>query len=81
MVFVYQEAMRTTSVIQQLWELDLSVGAQMAYRAKPCLEGSLAVWTGDGGNVWIGLLALAFLACLRRSAAAVLLAWHIMEAL
>ena len=33
MVFVYREAMRTTSVIQQLWELDLSVGAQMAKNA------------------------------------------------
>ena len=49
--FVHREATKTTSVIQGLRRVELSVGAQMADMASPCSEGTLAVCTGDGGNV------------------------------
>ena len=49
-MFVRREATRTTLVIQGLLGLDLSVGVQMADKANPRSEGSLAVLTGDGGN-------------------------------
>ena len=51
-IFVRREATTTALVIQGLRELDLSVDAQMAGKANPCSEGSLAVWAGDGRNVW-----------------------------
>ena len=35
-VFVRREATRSTSVIQELWGLDLSVSEQMADKASPC---------------------------------------------
>ena len=46
------EATRTILVILGSWGMSLSVGAQMADKANPCPEGSLAVWTGDDRNVW-----------------------------
>ena len=37
--------------MEGLWRLDMSVVAQMADKAKPYSEASLAVWTEGGGDV------------------------------
>ena len=53
LVFNCRETRRTT-------ELDLSVDAQMADKASPCWEGSLAAWTGDNTNVWLRIAGSGF---------------------
>ena len=59
-VFVRREAKRTPSVIGGLFGPDLSVDAQMADKANPCLEGSLAVRTGDDRNIWYRVVGSCF---------------------
>ena len=59
----------------------ICLSAQVADKANPCSEGTLAVRTGMAGTSGRRSLALAFLACHRCSAAAVQLASHIVEPL
>ena len=51
LLFVRREMKVTTSLIQGLFGLGLSVGTQMADKVNPCSQGSMAARTGNGGNV------------------------------
>ena len=49
--FVHREATKTTSVIQELWQLDECAGKWVTDKASLCSEGSLAARTGDDRDV------------------------------